>query len=224
MNERLLEAIRTLLGPDIRFLHYNDLHVGYSKIDWHRDNVTRSIGLGPDWDEANEPYQLVRAGIYLQSFAESQFRLGFIKGSHRLDKNTSLWKRKFAEKALAWTGALSYLLPMAQTWAAHAEWVATQPGDCILFDPRTLHSGSYITGPKYSMFLAYGVENSHYYNHHNYFMNIRSELRYGELAPELVQMLKDADLYPERLPSYDHIQGAWLPTSVVRNLVAQRTQ
>ena len=83
-----------------------------------------------------------------------------------------MWKRKFAEKALAWTEALSYLLPMARTWAAHAEWVATQPGDRILFDPRTLHSWSYITGPKYSMFLAFGVENSHYYNHHNYFTAI----------------------------------------------------
>ena len=148
VNERLLEAVRTLLGPDIRFLHHNDLHVGYSKIDWHRDNVTRSIGLGPDWDEANETIPTGQSRDLSAKLCREPIPLGFIKGSHRLDKNTSLWKRKFAEKALAWTGALSYLLPMAQTWAAHAEWVATQPGDCILFDPRTLHSGSYITGPE----------------------------------------------------------------------------
>ena len=47
-------------------------------MSWHRDNVNRTYGVGLDWDEARHPYQIVRVGIYLQRYEESQSRLGFI--------------------------------------------------------------------------------------------------------------------------------------------------
>src|SRR5262245_48788826 len=34
-NEKLLEIVRQLIGPDIRFLQHNDLHVGFSSLNWH---------------------------------------------------------------------------------------------------------------------------------------------------------------------------------------------
>jgi ectoine hydroxylase-related dioxygenase (phytanoyl-CoA dioxygenase family) len=220
-HERLLTTIKALLGPEVRYLQHSDLHVGFSAVSWHRDNVNRTFGHGPDWDESVQPYQLLRVGIYLQSFAESNFRLGFIAGSHRPTPYVSL-ARKLTEAKLQSLGTLSYLSAKFQMWAAQAQWVATEPGDCIIFDPRTLHSGSYITGPKYSLFVAYGRENEHFYNHHNYYRHLRSELNYGDLAPELIQLLKDADLYQEQVPVYDRIQGAWTPAPILKNYLAQR--
>lgn len=221
LDERLVSTVRKLLGPEIRFLQHTDLHVGFSAIAWHRDSVSRKFGVGPDWDEASEAYRLVRVGVYLQSYQESNFRLGFIKGSHRPATEVT-FGRKFTEAKINWLGALSYLSPQVQMWVANAEWVATEPGDCLIFDPRTIHSGSYITGPKYSMFVAYGIPNKHFYNHYNYYRHVRTELNYQELAPELVDKLRAAGLYPENIPVYDRIEGAWTPAPVLKNVLSKR--
>ncbi len=220
-NERLLTTVRELLGPDIRFLQHNDLHVGFSAISWHRDSVNRKFGQGPDWNETEAAYKLVRVAIYLQSYEESQFRLGFINSSHQPTPTVTL-KRRIDEAKLNWFGALSYVSPKLQMWASNAEWIATEPGDCLIFDPRALHSGSYITGPKYSMFVAYGQENEHFYNHQNYYNNIRTELGYQPMNPELAERLKEANLLPENVPVYDKIEGAWVPAPILKNLLAQR--
>jgi len=84
-NEKMLENVRLLLGPNIKFLQHNDLHVGFSSFTWHRDSVCRSFGNGPDWDESETPYQIVRVGIYLQDGAGG-FRLGMVPDSHRPDR------------------------------------------------------------------------------------------------------------------------------------------
>ncbi|MFZ1399046.1 MAG: phytanoyl-CoA dioxygenase family protein [Candidatus Promineifilaceae bacterium] len=212
-------AVHHLLGENIRFLQHTDLHVGFSAISWHRDNVNRTFGTGPDWHEEAEPYQILRIGLYLQSYAESGFRLGFIPGSHRPEFPISL-RRKLQERKLQMIGAMSYLFVKLQEWASQAEWVATEPGDAILFDPRILHSGSYITGPKYSIFLAFGRENNHFYNHLNYYRRVRPELKYGDMAPELAHLLKNHNLLPESAPVYDQIQDAWTPPALMRRVVA----
>jgi ectoine hydroxylase-related dioxygenase (phytanoyl-CoA dioxygenase family) len=221
-NERLLEIVRNIVDPDVRFLQHNDIHVGFSAISWHRDSVNREFGVGPDWDETDAPYKLVRCGIYLQTFAESNSRLGFIPGSHKPPVGPVSRSAKFNERKLKWLGAANYLSPKIQMAASNADWIPTEPGDCVIFDPRTIHSGSYITGPKYSVFVAYGVENKHFFNHYNYYRNIRSELGYGELDPEFVQMLKDQDLFPELTPTLDYVEGAWVPSSLVKSLYARR--
>jgi len=220
-NERLISTVRELLGPDIRFLQHTDLHVGLSAVAWHRDSVNRKFGLGPDWDESQAPYKIVRVGLYLQSHAESSFKLGFIKGSHRPETNITLGRR-LSETQITWMGALSYLSPKAQMWAANAEWIATEPGDGIIFDPRTLHSGSYIIGPKYSMFVAYSIENVHFYHHQHYYRHLRPELNYGDLDPELIQTLKAQGLYLDQSPVYTHIEGAWTPAPMLKSLLAKR--
>src|SRR5215510_6786201 len=81
-NEKLLEIVRELIGPDIRFLQHNDLHVGFSSYNWHRDSVSRRLGEGRDWDES-EPYRIVRVGFYLQPRDASSFQLGFLPSTHR---------------------------------------------------------------------------------------------------------------------------------------------
>lgn len=218
----LLDTLRSVVDPNIKFLQHNDLHVGFSAISWHRDNINRKYGVGSDWKLGAEPYKLVRLGIYLQSYEESHFRLGFIPGSHRPPQGEVSFSRRLTEQKLAWIGAASYLSVKMQERASNAEWIATNPGDAILFDPRVLHSGSYIQGPKYSIFLAYGVENEHFYNHYNYYRRIRSELGYGEFDPELIEKLKEADLLQQQHPEYDSIPDAWTPPAMLKNALARR--
>jgi len=222
VNERLVEIVRNLISPDVRFLQHNDIHVGFSAISWHRDSVNREYGVGQDWDESQEPYKLVRCGIYLQTFAESNSRLGFIPGSQVPPKGPVSRGRKFSERRLKWLGAANYLSPKVQMAISNADWIPTEPGDCVIFDPRTIHSGSYITGPKYSVFVAYGVENKHFFNHYNYYRNVRSELGYADFDPDFSQMLRDRNLYPELTPTYDHVDGAWVPSSLVKSIYARR--
>src|SRR5215475_9328196 len=82
-SEPLLASVREALGPSVRYLPHTDLHVGFSSFSWHRDSVNRRFGDGADWDETEAPYRLARVGIYLQRYRDSQFRLGFVKGSHK---------------------------------------------------------------------------------------------------------------------------------------------
>ncbi|MEM7798488.1 MAG: phytanoyl-CoA dioxygenase family protein [Chloroflexota bacterium] len=221
-HPNLLEHLHRLVDPEVKFLQHNDLHVGFSAISWHRDNINRRFGVGSDWASSAAPYKLVRIGIYLQSYEESKFRLGFIPGSHKPPQGEVTFARRLNEQKLAWIGAASYLSVRMQERASNAEWVATNPGDAILFDPRVLHSGSYIQGPKYSIFLAFGVENQHFYNHYNYYRRIRSELGYGEFDPALSAILKEYNLLQHEYPKYDSIPDAWTPPPVLKNALARR--
>ena len=223
-DERLLTAVRQLLNSNIRFLQHTDLHVGFSAISWHRDNVCRTFGQGSDWDESQEPYQLVRVGLYLQTYEESHFRLGFIPGSHCPPEGKVTLRQKLNEAKLNSLGTLSYVFTRFQERASNGVWITTEPGDCIIFDPRAIHSGSYIIGPKYSIFLGYGVENSHFSNHKNYYRHLRPELNYQEPDPELVAQLRAENLYPENVVDSDQIEEAWVPPALMRKLVDQKRE
>ncbi len=218
-NSNILAAVRGLLGGEVKFLQHNDLHVGFSSFHWHRDSVCRTFGKGPDWDESVEPYQLVRVGIYLQE-KSGGFRLGLVKGTHRPDRLPESERHFIESKTSGLTKALN-LLGGKDPLDDRADWVATEPGDCVIFDPRTIHTGSDFQGTKYSFFIAYGIENSHFRNHYNYYRHLREDLNYKELHPELVERLKAANLYADESPDYENIEGAWLPSKAF-SLVAKQ--
>jgi len=210
-NEKILENVRALLGPDIKFLQHNDLHVGFSSVTWHRDSVCRSFGKGPDWDETLESCQLVRVGIYLQDSAGG-FRLGLVPGSQRPDRYLSEEVQDGLEIKMRGLSKAMTLLGGKDPVDELAAWVSTEPGDCVIFDPRTVHTGSHFEGMKYSFFIAYGVENQHFRNHYNYYRHLRSDLGYSSLHPNLVERLKAANLYAHVAVSANPIEGAWLPS------------
>jgi hypothetical protein len=195
-HPRLVEAVRALLGPEARYLQHSDLHVGYSAVTWHRDCVNRRFGRGGDWVESVTPYRLVRVGIYLQSYDESRFALRLVPGSHRTTNADSPARRRI-ERRQALVSQAFGLIAGRDPLADHSVAVATDPGDAILFDPRILHAGSPISGPKYSIFLAYGVPDRHFARHAAYYRHLRRELHYTDLDPELVARLRSAGLYAE---------------------------
>ena len=216
-NERLLSTVRGVLGADIRYLPHNDLHVGFSSFSWHRDNVGRNAGVGPDWDERTEPYRLVRVGIYLQKFAASQFKLGLVPGSHRLTRDG----RPHSYRGMSTAARVLFGLTGVPLVGREAEWVATEPGDCVIFDPRILHTGTKSHGPKYSVFVAYGVENSHFQHHWQYYVHMRRDLGYADVNPELAVQLSAAGLLASRVPDDVTVPDAWMP-SAAYNYVARR--
>jgi hypothetical protein len=211
-NVRLLDAVAYLLGSDFRYLPHNDLHVGFSSFGWHRDNVNRTAGIGSDWDEREEPYRLVRVGIYLHPRSESGFRLGLIRGTHRPDESSpgshfpSIRRRTSATaNILSWATGKDLL-------ESEADWIATDSGDAILFDPRLLHTGSRFHGLKYSIFLAYGQQSRHFRNHWQYYSNLRKDLGYSPLPSGLAGRLADANLLPDPIDTTTVVNDAWIPS------------
>lgn len=193
-HERLLELINELLGGEGRYLPHSDLRIDTMASSWKRDNVHPKFGEGPDWDESDEPYQIIRAGIYFQSYANTLFRHGFIPASHRPVKNVSL-KRKAFESALGWSKALNQLLNGAGEWPSIAQWLPIERGDCIIYDARTLHAAGQPAGPVYSSFLTYGPANRHFAHHLDHYQGLQAASSYREMAPELVTGLKETGLY-----------------------------
>jgi hypothetical protein len=219
VHARLLEAVRAVLGADARFLQHTDLHVGFSAVGWHRDSVSRRRWVGGDWDERQEPYRLVRVGLYLQTSQESRFRLGVVPGTHRSAVRDA--EAEALESALGQAGRLRALVLRRDPLAEQARWLDLGSGDCVLFDPRLVHSGSPIDGPKYSIFLAYGLPNAHFHRHRAYYRHQRPDLGYGDLDPELARQVADAGLLaspPATTPASD---GAWQP-SLLQTLLARR--
>lgn len=218
-NPNILEAVRSILGENIKFLQHNDLHVGFSSFHWHRDSVCRAFGKGPDWDESAEPYQLLRVGIYLQD-GDSGFRLGMVRGTHRPDRLPEA-ERQFIENSAGSLSKVKTMFGAKDPLNERADWIATGPGDCVIFDPRVIHTGSNFEGTKYSFFVAYGVENGHFRNHYNYYRYLREDLNYRPLHPELAERLQDAGLYAGETADVPFIDGAWLPSKAF-SLVARQ--
>src|SRR5262245_12005556 len=212
-NDRLLASVREIFGPDVRYLPHNDLHVGFSSFSWHRDSVNRDLGDAPDWDETREPYRIVRVGIYLQRYEDSGFRLGLVKGSHRRGGElVSERQRRVLRKTRAAANIFSGLSGIDFV-GSDAEWVATEPGDCVMFDPRCLHTGTRFHGEKYSIFVAYGVESSHFRHHWHYYLRLRPDLRYSTIPPALADRLRAAGLLATEPPPDMTIGDAWIPSS-----------
>lgn len=213
-NERLLASVRAIFGSEIRYLPHNDLHVGFSSFSWHRDSVNRTVGEGPDWDESREPYRIARVGIYLQRFEGSQFKLGIVKGSHRPGR-VSERQRRVLRRTGAAVNVVSGLSGIDFV-GEDADWIATEPGDCVIFDPRCLHTGTRFHGEKYSIFVAYGIENTHFRNHWHYYLRLRPDLGYAPVDAALAERLSAAGLLAGEPPADLNIDEAWIPSSAYR--------
>jgi hypothetical protein len=191
-HEKLVDTIRKTLGPDARYTQHSDLHVHHGTVGWHRDSKDRNFGEGSDWDESKEPYRVARVAIYLQTYAESGSALGVLGGSHRRESALTKGELRGANLLRRMAGRADILLPLL---SARPTWVRTEPGDCVIFDQRTLHTGNFVRGPKYAVFLSYGVDNSHSREHRRYYIENRKDLGYGDYPPDLAVKLKEADLF-----------------------------
>ncbi len=187
-DERLLSAVRGLIGEDIRYTQHSDLHINLRGGRFHRDNACREFGEGPDWDEREAAYREARVVVYLSDYRDSHSSLVVLPGSHR--RETRLNRLEY----VAWNKLRSFarrrgrndLLPHIFL-SAPTVTLKTRPGDCVIFDQRMMHAGGVLRGtkPKYSIFLSFGLNNHHSRNHRAFF------LKRPTYSPEIPGALRD---------------------------------
>ena len=211
-HERLLGVVRDLFGGQpMKFCQHNDLQFGSSSFAWHRDSINRVYDPQlPDWREDDAPYQLVRCGVYLQP-ASSGFTFGVVPGSHKpsgcLDRATF----DDNEKHLSILASLKSKAGGRDVLQERAEWIRTRPGQVVFFDPRLIHTGGAFEGRKYSLFVAYGVDNRHFREHYAYYRHMRHDLQYRDIPAGLKTQLLEKDLYVDELPYVSELPGAFVP-------------
>lgn len=80
LDPRILHAVGELLGGEPVYFGDSSVRIGGSGVrSWHRDNVNRTRGRGPDWRGS---YPLLRCGFYLQDHALHSGGLALRPHSH----------------------------------------------------------------------------------------------------------------------------------------------
>jgi hypothetical protein len=194
-NPKLLGTIHAVIGPDARYTQHSDLLVHAGQPGWHRDSADHDFGKGSDWNESRSKYRVARVAIYLQSHEESGSLLGVIPGSHRREPfltkvEIAVWDRINQRRKRKGQPTV-----LARFKTMKPELIRTDPGDCLIFDERVLHSASRIEGPKYAIFLSYGGDDEHSRRLRRYWILERTDTDYEDYPPELAEKLKEANLY-----------------------------
>ncbi len=212
-NELILNKVKNILGEDIKFMQHNDLHYGYSSFAWHRDGINRSYNNDyPDWNETQASYKIVRCGYYLQPESNG-FELGVVPGSHKMSGLVSQEAFLELDKRLSNFQNVKVKLGGRDVLKEKATWIKTKPGDCVIFDPRLIHTGGEFEAKKYSFFVAYGIDNKHFKEHYSYYRHLRYDLKYKNFSNKLAQQLKENNMYIDEKCYYEKIKGAWIPSS-----------
>ena len=132
-EEKLYEIARTLLESTPIYFGDSGVNVGTGQRGWHRDNriPDRWVQTAEDW---NGRYNLIRFGIYLQDHSKYSGGLGVRIGSHEVSP------------ALRWLDGkgfnrISRSLQLSTAYGK-AFAVPTVPGDVVVWNLRTAHTGN----------------------------------------------------------------------------------
>ncbi len=194
-NERLVATVRALLGDDVRYTQHSDIHINLGAGKFHRDSAWRDFGVGPDWDEHEAPYRVVRVAIYLSDYTNSGSSLLILPGTHRHESRLNRLEFRFwNELRTRWRNHFSTNSMPQWALTAPRKLIRHKPGDCVVFDQRLVHAGGAVRGthPKYAVYLSYGRDNQHAHNHHDYYLERPTYLR--ELPDALAGRLEDENL------------------------------
>jgi len=191
-------------------------------IGWHRDSRFRGHYLVRDgwidkirnqdykeiWDESEYPVAMARLGIYLNSYDEHQTPLFMIPGSHLTERSIRyvlerlLWNKIVANVRSFFQGdtrprSFPYIRSKPHPFCLPAKPINARvnSGDAVLFDKRMIHGIGKRQGERCCMFLDYGLENPHTYDHINFIMKERTDMPYLKSMPtELEEKLKEKNL------------------------------
>ena len=197
---------------------------------WHRDSrfrgqllsrkswfdKIRGLGYQDIWDESEHPVKMARLGIYLTSYEEHQTPVFLIPGSHLSERSlSSVFERLLWNKLVS--GIRCFLqgdrrpriFPYIRS-KSHPFCLPAKPfkalmnaGDAVLFDMRMIHGIGKRSGERVAMFLDYGFENIHTFDHINYYLKERKDMVYlNPTPPELEKKLKEKNLFFEGRESF----------------------
>tara|TARA_B100000686_G_scaffold354687_1_gene466411 strand:- start:131 stop:952 length:822 start_codon:yes stop_codon:yes gene_type:complete len=200
-NQKILKVVREIIGDDISYTQHSDLHINLGAGKYHRDNVDRFYKKGPDWNEKNQDYKVVRVAVYLSDYSKSGSSLVIFPNSNK--KETFINKLEFRFWnliRLKWTSFFNKNKLPHIFLSAKMKKIKNSEGDCIIFDQRLIHAGGVIKGPypKYACYLSYGAKNNeHTTNHHNYYLSRPTYLK--EIPKDLKKKLeKSYLLFPKK--------------------------
>jgi hypothetical protein len=157
LDDRVLHTARTILGGKPVYYGDSNLMIGDGSFGYHKDNADRDNINAPDWTQGR--YTIIRFGLYLQDHSRHSGGLNILAESHN--------------DLSAFVGRSVY--------------VQTEPGDLVVWNLRTNHSGSgrllwfprslhlragiarklpaFLFRPperhRYAMFASYGLDDHH---------------------------------------------------------------
>jgi ectoine hydroxylase-related dioxygenase (phytanoyl-CoA dioxygenase family) len=204
-DERILNAVRSSLRSECRFLQPSDLHYLHDTAGWHRDSVHRAQdnSASADWSDRDGPYGVVKAILYMES---DNAAMGIVAGSHlspiEIDRDLVKMIEKLGGQIVIDTtdepnrrfSAGEKHVPMA--WKA-------MPGDVLVFDERMYHAGRRVDNgkvtknreaAKFTLSLVFGSDNMHSQRFYSYFRYARRELGYRDMPPDYRAALEAQDL------------------------------
>ena len=140
---RILHAARSILGGTPVYFGDSTISYGSHHRGWHKDNrmPDRFKHNYPDW---NGKYPLIRFGVYLQDHRSHSGGLGVRQGSHEPSRIVNrLDKLKIAGLSdLKNTRLKTRLSILATNNYGKAKIVDNGPGDLVVWNQRTTHSGN----------------------------------------------------------------------------------
>ena len=153
----------------------------------------RALGCGEvEFSGQIRPHdKLVRYDIEVVRFvhlADSGSSIVVLPGSHRRETRLNRLEYVIWNKLRSFARRRGHNDAVPHLYVSRSKrTIKTEPGDCIIFDQRLLHAGGALRGakPKYSVFLSYGIDNSHARNHRAFF------LKRPTYSPEVPAELRD---------------------------------
>ena len=208
VNERILNVLRNLLGPDILYLynsHIEENNETDREYGWHRDNTTRIFGKGPDWDP-KEDYNVIRVGFYLSSFDIAKSGINVIPGSHKKKYTFSqllrliLYRTKNIESSF-----VKGIRKIIEKYIGDN--IKTNLGDCVMFLANVYHSPIPTSGLRKSLFTTYGTNNKHAKNYNNYYLKHRNYPIDNNIHKEFKNLLTGKNIYISPPEKKEEIEG-----------------
>ncbi len=205
LDERILGAVRTAIGPRARFLQVSDLQYHHDTANWHRDSVHRAAEnrQAPDWDGTTAPYRVVKAIVYLES---DNAAMGMMSGTHASPVEID-YADVYAMERRHWHKVIGPDDEPNRRFTPNERrvpfvWTA-EVGDVLIFDERMYHCGRRVeagkvvrkrSAPKFTLSLVFGDDNEHSVRMYSYFRYVRRELSYRNLPNDFRRQLKQRDL------------------------------
>ena len=214
-HTKMLEAIRSLLGDKIFYMHDAGILASSTNITsttWHRDNPCRKTGVGPDWN-LNEKYNVVSAAVYL---TDSNSTLNVIKKSHLKKYKYSISNiLRVIQLQLRKEKKFLFLKNIIESFIG--EHVRYGAGDLVIFYTTLYHTGFSINSEssyREGLIARYSGEGNHGKTFLNYEMNYRDGLQKYEISKKkdiFFKMLKNNNIYLSPEIKKDKIQGIFIP-------------
>lgn len=79
-NKSYLEAVKSLIGPDIAYIQDSSIEIGTGLTGYHKDNVSRNDANHSDW---KTNYDVIRGGLYFQNTKDYSGGVNIRVGSHK---------------------------------------------------------------------------------------------------------------------------------------------